>query len=220
MASKYDKTYPRRVKPLVELALQGMDGLFWYDLARQEIDEICRREGWNVEHFVSILAVTSPQVAVRRNVRITLQYMAHGEFLANVLGNVKRSVEIWESEQTIRGQKTSAFQRAILGDQTAVVLDTHMANALHVPQKAFARRFAVERCQRRVEQVAEVLDMSPRSAQACIWFGQKRSVNENPEPFPLLWEYGHFLYQGRKFPSSGPIPHIDEATARNELEKQ
>ena len=187
---------------LVQLASDNIESARpWYSLASEEIRTICLVEDWRVDRFTAILAVTSPRCAVRRNVRNTLQYMANGELLANTMRSVRRSVEIWETRGEILGPKTSAFYAALMGDENAVVLDTHMAGLFAVDQKtAFNRKRELAHWTRVVRRVADLIGESARDTQAALWYSRKLAIGENPELFPIALEYRNFLRHGRRFP--------------------
>ena len=204
-APRFADIRPTRTDKLLKLAENGFDGLQWYAIAEREISRICKLEHWNIERFVSVLAITSPRCAVRRNVRNTLQFMATGALLDNTLGAIRVSLDNYLDSGKISGQKISAFRDALLGDTTAVVLDVHMANALCVPQSGFSNKILRERCTQRVVRVADRLNVAPRDAQACLWYGAMREANRKPDKFPLLWEYGNFRAYGGSFPTQGTI---------------
>lgn len=198
-----------RLLDLVRLAADNPDGLTWYDTGRDEIETVCRVEGWEPDYTTGILAVTSPRVSVRRNVRQTLEYLENRRFFATTMRNVRRSVQMWDSDRLIRGRKTGPFYRALRGDRSAVVLDTHIANLFGVEQKLFQAKGSYAYYAGIVTGVAEILRISPRDCQACLWFGWKRSLGENPEPMPVLAEYRNWLHNGRSFPTTGRIDNYN-----------
>jgi len=202
--SKFKDCYPR-TEGLVELAVKGIAGVGWYDTAADEIETVCDSEDWVVEKFVGILSVTSPRVAVRRNIRNTLQYFGTGKFLEGTMKGVLAAVKHLGVTGKIRGPKTRAFNDALLGVSNAIVLDVHMARVLNVPQAAFDSKVVRGRCEQAVVEVSKAMGIKPADAQACLWYGQKMSVGERPEPFPIVEEWKNFIEHGRKFPTSGEI---------------
>lgn len=191
-------------KQLAQLAADNLDGANWYNQAAAEIQTVCSLANWNVERFTAILAVTSPRVAVARNVRITLHYMQTGELFSNVMRGIRRSVEVYETSGDILGAKTMPFYRALLGDASAIVLDVHMANLFNVSQRLLTRKDIKAKCQNAVKRVARRLCISPRDCQAALWTGQVRSVGRNPGRINLLQEYANQQAYGR-FPATGSI---------------
>jgi len=187
------------------LARDNPDGCGWYSTAADELQHVCDREQWPIERAAAILAITSPRVAVRRNVRLALTYLDRGTLLANGMATIVASLRHWEATGKINGPKVFAFCNAILGDASAVVLDVHMANVLRVEQKRFSQPSVRQECRVMVRRVADRCGFSPRDTQACLWYAQKRSVGEHPEQFPIRQEYANWLAHDRQFPNDGPI---------------
>jgi len=191
---------------LIRLALANQDAISWYADAQREIETICQLENWRSDYFTGILAVTSPRVACRRNIRIALQYCGTGRFLSNVMRTIKKSVATFEESGEILGPKTSAFAAALRGDPHAVVLDVHMANLLGVRQSiAFRRKGEIAHWTTTIRETAAACGMEARAAQACLWFGHKRAIGENPEAFPIVAEYNNWIGHNREFPKDGAI---------------
>jgi hypothetical protein len=192
-----------RIKRLAQIGLGYKD---WYSRAQREIRTVCSLENWSINRFVDVLAITSPRVSVRRNVRTTLNYLANDSLFANVMYGTRAALEFWNSENVIRGPKTEAFRRALLGDKSAVVLDVHMSYAFQVDQLNFGRKSTFRNCVRRIQNVANDLHLSPRDCQACVWVGAFRErLNAWPIYFPILAEYQLFLELGRTYPAGGSI---------------
>lgn len=196
-------------KQLAKIGKIGIHFADWYSRALREIRIVCDIENWELSKFVDVLAITSPRVAVRRNVRITLQYMNSGALFPSTMGNIRASLDYWLAENEIRGPKTEAFRRAILGDTQAIVLDVWMAKALHLPQKLFSTKQWQLRSAKRIQASAKLLKLSPRDAQAAIWAGQYQLTNGTPAPyFPILAEYQTFVELGKQYPKSGSIDNF------------
>jgi hypothetical protein len=192
------------MRSLIELAKRNLDGADWYSKAQAEIAKVCAAESWDIERFTAILAVTSPRVSVRRNIRIALQYVGAGELLSNVMRNIGAAIRTYETRNKILGKKTSAFFAALMGDNSAVVLDIHMANLFRVAPYIFTigKR---QKYVNRVCRVADAIRLPPRETQACLWYGQKRRVDEIPIGFPIVEEYRNWIEHDRRFHDSGTI---------------
>ncbi len=195
-----------------KLAKANLDGAPWYVEAQKQLETVAKLENWELSQLVGILAVTSPRVSVRRNIRITLQYLGRGEFLPNVMRSVRKSVETLEATGKILGKKTSAFYAALLGDVNAVVLDIHMANLFRVAPSVFSTKQR-ERYVRTVNRVADRIGLEPRDTQACLWYAQKRSVGEQPIGFPIVEEYKNWLLHNREFNGGTIENYLDSRVA-------
>ena len=196
------------VRTLERLAENGADGRNWYHEAEREIERVCRRETWRPETVAGFLAVLSPRCAVKRNVRNAFFALETGRPFDSTIRAVKTAFSTYVENGTLNGQKISAFYEALTGNENAVTLDVHMANALHIPQRAFQREAVRERCRSVVSRLADRLRVTPREAQAMVWYGQLRSIGRLPERYPIEREYYNFRAQGRTFPETGVIPQL------------
>lgn len=194
---------------LEKLALAGIDRLDWYQQATEQIVKICAQENWDVVEFSRKLAILSPQVAIRRNVRMALEYVGNGHHMGNTVRSVKRSLEIYETTGKIGGNKVPEFARALLGDDEAIVLDTWMSKAMvreiDPSVKHFARKATKLAAQKLVRKVAKRLGISPRECQAAIWSGKFREAGQQPQYFPVCEEYAKWIAYDRQFPLNGAI---------------
>lgn len=161
----------------------GADLRDWYAQARTEIGRLCQREGWDYERFVCILAVTSPRVSVLRNYKFAEHYMRTGYFLRDMMRTLRASVEHYEATGEIRGPKTGAFARNLLGDETALVLDVWMARALNVEQRVVNRKDNTRAAYRLVGAIAAERGWTIAETQAAIWCGVCRSYRVRPGSF-------------------------------------
>lgn len=200
-------TRKRTTKDLIALALHGFEALHWYDKAKEEIDYVCRKTGWCPERFTGLLAVTSPRISVRRNVRTTLHYLQTGILFPNIIGGVKTSVRHFDASGEIRGPKTLQFFNALRGDTDALVLDVWMAKVLGVEQKTFQNRRSREAATRTVKRVAKALGTTPRDTQAILWTGIIKVFGRIPQLLPIKQEYANMVAQ-QGFPNKGTIPQF------------
>lgn len=175
------------VNKLEQLALAGSEWKGWYDTARESLTRWCWDNDVDLLHFIAVLALTSPQMQVWRNVKVTKQYMKAVErygsevnthrHVPGLLGSThRRALEVYEETGRINGPKTRAFADALLGNGDAIVLDTHMATALGVSQADFRRRWVKgqpwtlrTKAEMRVRKVAKRLQWTPAEVQASIW---------------------------------------------------
>lgn len=155
----------------------------WYAEARTEIGRLCSREGWDYDRFVCILAVTSPRVSVLRNYKFADHYMRTGYFLPDMMRTIRASVKHYEATGEIRGPKTSAFARNLLGDETALVLDIWMARALNIEQKVVNRKDNMAAAYRVIGTIAGARGWTIAETQAAIWCGVCKSYGVRPGSF-------------------------------------
>ena len=177
----------------LRLAIDGRRGRSWYTDARRQIQAVCERNRWDVSRFVGILAVTSPRVAVRRNIRTTYHYMLGDDWTDGTIRSVRTSVATYETTGRILGPKTSAFYRCLMGCGESIVLDTWMAYAFGVPQ-AKINQVAVSRpIKATIGYAAYVLGWSNAEVQAAIWTATMAEYGRNDQPFCIEEVDNEFL---------------------------
>lgn len=159
------------VRQLLAYARIGRAGQSWYDDARDYIWSECEREKWDMDRFINVLAITSPQVSVVRNWRGTVEYMRTGALPYGFIRSTRVALEHYERTHEIRGRKTSAFARALHGDSTALVLDVWMSRALGVDAGKVTTKENMRKALTRMKRVAHAEGISVRDAQAAVWWG-------------------------------------------------
>lgn len=216
-----------KLKPIsyvATLADNGRPWQHWYTRAYDEIDAVCDLEQWESVRFTSILAILSPRVSVRRNVRASLIYHGQDEaLLTNTLPNVKQSLQTYLETGIVGGLKVPYFRRALLGDCDSITLDSWMAYALqdvdtpHI--KHFKRKASLHDSLALVRNVADRLGVSPRDCQAMIWCGMFLESGQLPMFYPIMQEYDNWVEHHRRFPLSGKIADNGNTDLEYDLEK-
>ncbi len=196
------------ISRLCRLAEIGRPYSSWYNVALAESVWVCELENWPVKRFIDILAITSPRVAIRRNVRLALQYCRSRRVFTSTMKQTTQSLKTYEATGEIskRGLKITAFRNALLGDRSAIVLDVWIARALKVDQLYFSTKVGYAHASQRMLQASKRFKMHPRDFQACVWAGIFRELStKQPQFFPILAEHHNWLAYDRQFPDSGPI---------------
>lgn len=164
------------VNRLVALAKEGKAGRYWYRHARRELLKACDILGEAPWYLADILALYSPRVSVKRNIRFAIGYIQTGRHAADVMRGIRASIDHYNATGQIRGPKTGPFAKAILGDESAVVLDVYMAEAFGINQAAFNLRPVHRECCRRIERAADILGWTPAQIQAAVWSATVKRV--------------------------------------------
>lgn len=178
----------RSANHLCTLANEAMDWCRWYDHAKADIKIVCQKKGWDFDRFVDVLAITSPRVAVVRNIRVAMHYMQTEKFLSGTIRNTRAAMKHYEATGEIRGPKTSAFARALKGDLDAIVLDSWMSKAFEIEQITFRNRTVKDECERRVCRAARACDLRPAELQAASWAVIVRRHGRNTPLFDVSSE--------------------------------
>lgn len=165
------------LKSLLKFASEGSDHAKWYDDAQAQVVECAAQLGVTPRRFADILALTSPRVTVTRNVRAAIHYIRTGKPIEGTIKGTRAALVHYELTGEIRGPKTSAFAKALLGDSQAVVLDVWMSVAFSVPQRDFDHPIRHAYWCSVVRTVGELAGLTPIQAQAAIWGGCYRANN-------------------------------------------
>lgn len=182
------KPIPRMssVATLIGLAERGESGRRWYVHAREQVIEAAALLDVPPWYYADVLAITSPRVSVKRNIRLANHYLVTGEHHRTTMRSVRRALEHYEATGDIRGPKTSEFARALLGMGDAIVLDVWMARAFGIDQSAFTRPAVRARCEQRIRKAAAALGWSPAEVQAAVWTAAVRRAGKRPGEFTIV----------------------------------
>lgn len=148
-------------------------GRLWYPQAQ----EACRHIGMDivpVETVARVMAILSPRCLWKTCVgwtRVMVGAAVSGQPLPAVstAGNRRKAWAELHGELAVSGPKTTAFARAILGDEQAVVIDAWILRVfdLQPEQKVTGKR------QREITaaftEAAAVVGETPRDLQAIVW---------------------------------------------------
>lgn len=109
---------------------QRRRGRAWYSTAREMLAELARETGYSVEQAVAVLAITSPGAQLTTNLSWTRQALeSHGAAKVGRFPNAMRPkiraalADPAAAHEWAIGPKVGPFHRAILGDDSCLVLD-------------------------------------------------------------------------------------------------
>ena len=202
------------VDTLARLALNGAGHRHWYANGVPALQALADRMDISFGALCDVVAITSPRVHVRRNIRLAVEYGREiapwptDAHLKQTPGDIARrygmmhgvavSLLHWHHTRAIRGPKTSAFAAALRGDPSALVLDVWMSRALGVPQDRLFTGSNFAKADQRMARTARRLGWSVAETQAAVWSGAiqrhtksngQRVYAEAPSLASLVAEY-------------------------------
>lgn len=136
----------------------------WYANASKCVVKLASITGHSIERTARVISILSPRVSVRRNLVASIALLSGLERPSGVMRAP------WDRAQRdiLRGPKTTAFARNLLGDESAVTLDTWAWRALGIEEYP-ARKAIWEAGRRRYHKAAERLGVTPAECQAGVW---------------------------------------------------
>ena len=156
------------------MARAGLDALDWYRDARAPLAVFAASAGRTERDTAYALAAFSPRVRVRRSVTLARAALA-GHAPEGSLPGARTAWRYYLDHGHLRGPKTDAFARALLGDECAVVVDVWTLRALSERDDRSPRGREYGRLVSRVRRVARYLGTEPARAQAALWVGALRA---------------------------------------------
>jgi hypothetical protein len=108
-------------------------GMQWYAMARQEASALARRHGVTLACAAGAIAALSPRVHWKVNLRLADAVLGKTYRRGAFKANLAKAVSIRDGAKplaVLSGPKVRAFYRAIMGDQTAAVIDVWMLRAM------------------------------------------------------------------------------------------
>lgn len=169
-----------RVVRAKQFALAGWYFKDWYSHAYDEVSSCARTLGVDHGTLAGLLAAYSPRVQVHRSIEYAIHWCLTRRHHRGVMAGVQAAVEYFLTHGTLRGRKTEAFRLCLQGVVDAVVLDTHMAEVLDLPQRTFSTSDGYATGVRIVLCVSSDMKLTPSQAQAAMWGGRIRMMGRSP----------------------------------------
>lgn len=160
----------KRLTAILTTFTTDIEGVTWYATAGDIVTELAERYQVSRECAAGVIAVTSPRLQWKRNIQVSHEVLAglmpRGLFKANA----RKAMAIRNGAEpldVIKGPKTRAFYRAIMGDPDAVVIDVWMLRVLKFTRKLTTK--AYDLLADIIRQAAKGVGMTPASFQAVVW---------------------------------------------------
>jgi hypothetical protein len=192
------------VSPLLELYASAdrstrVRGRRWYPLTRRRLQELAVKHGRPLSQVVAVFAIMSPASQLITCLRWTEEVL-EGERLGGRYPNVQApfvlgALQAHHPSRYVRGPKTGAFYRALMGDPNVVVIDRWAARAAGWDESGHSipvrRRKEMEEAYRAA--AAEVGERV-RNFQAITWLALRESTAKQVHGkavVPKLWDVTH-----------------------------
>jgi hypothetical protein len=164
------------------------DGALWYPRAMETATAIAELTSLSVHQVAVIMAIVSPGTGWKLNkllpVRVIEHIQEHGKYGSMQVPDWFPGYRpawhrcrrvIFEGDLTITGRKTRPFYLAIMGDESATVIDRHMVRICSgVDGVQTCSDGPFKRMVEAVEIAAEKRGVSPRTMQATVWTAYRR----------------------------------------------
>lgn len=148
-----------------------LEGGEWYRKSRLVAKNLARSHGCTLATAAGVLAAISPRMRWGANIRLASAILA-GEQVTGVFGqNLVKAHRIMAGEKPLSvlgGDKVRAFYRAIMGDESSVVIDVWMLRAAGWDKRTLTPR-EYERVAASLTEAAKAVGVSPADFQAIVW---------------------------------------------------
>lgn len=145
-------------------------GAVWYRESRREARRLSREHGVPLSRAAGVIAALSPRVRWSENVRLADDALA-GRRVGALKTSVRKAERIVNGARpldVLKGPKTRAFYRAIMGSEDAAVVDVWMLRAAGWPTDAVTPK-QYERVADALRAAAMDADVATATMQATVW---------------------------------------------------
>lgn len=170
-------------------------GRSWYPQTQKLLRELADKHERPLSQVVAVFAITSVAVQLQTNLRWTDEVLAGvrtGGRFPNVQGPlVAGALSTRRPSRFVRGPKTSAFYRAIMGDKNAVVLDRWAARAAGFPVNDEKHEIPVtvrREMAAAYTEAAKACRENVRDFQAIVWIVKRETTPTKKNIVPKLWD--------------------------------
>ncbi len=148
-------------------------GRAWYRNARREVRRMSGVYSVDRRRVAAIVAALSPREPWSKNLQwaeAVLETGSHGSYGLKANGwKAERILEGEDPAEVLGGPKVTAFDRALCGDDGAVVIDTWMLTAVGWPEGAPLTAKRYRDVADALTEAARMLDVPAAELQAVVW---------------------------------------------------
>lgn len=171
---------------LIDLMILGEDGLGWYERANNDLRHFASAIGdVSLQEVADVTAILSPRCSVQRNCIMAAEWFVERRRPEGSMQQRWNSIVAYYQRGNVgssKALKIRAFARALGGDYSACVNDTHIASVFDLDYGndglADAPYAAITR---RIEKLAQRFGITTCDAQASLWVGWRIATGQQRE---------------------------------------
>jgi hypothetical protein len=190
MTTKAEKQLARistvRDHYLTDLMILGEDGLGWYERANSDLCHFASAIGdVSVQEVADVTAILSPRCSVQRNCIMAAEWFVDRKRPEGSMQHRWDSIVAYYQRGNVgssKALKIRAFAKALGGDYSACVNDTHIASAFGLDYgKDGLQEAPYNAITRRIERLARRFSITTCDAQAALWVGWRKATGQQRE---------------------------------------
>lgn len=167
---------------LKTLTKENISHRFWYVSARKSIKNLSKQYNIPYNKLCGVVAILSQNIRLEFNQELVLDWIKNGANIKAVnkirhYNTVKNNLKHYLKYNEIRGPKISAFYEVLVGNNNAIVLDTHMASAFFINKQW--NNTKRKKATKVITKIAKEFNWKPAHVQAAIWCGIYRDKFPN-----------------------------------------
>lgn len=171
---------------LVDLMILGEEGIGWYERANNDLRHFASAIGdVSLQEVADITAILSPRCSVQRNCIMATEWFVERTRPDGSMQQRWDSIVAYYQRGNVgssKALKIRAFAKALGGDYSACVNDTHIASAFGLDYgKDGLQEGPYAAVTRRIESLARRFRITTCDAQAALWVGWRVATGQQRE---------------------------------------
>lgn len=171
---------------LTDLMILGEEGLGWYERAHNDIRHFALAIGdVSIQEVADVTAILSPRCSVQRNCIMAVDWFVNRRRPEGSMKQRWDSIVAYYQRGNVGSSsalKIRAFAKALGGDYSACVNDTHVASVFSIPYgKEGLHEDPYHAITRRLERLARRFGITTCDAQAALWVGWRIATGQQKD---------------------------------------
>lgn len=171
---------------LVDIMILGEEGIGWYERANNDLRHFADAIGdVSPQEVADVTAILSPRCSVKRNCIMAVDWFVNRRRPDGSMPQRWNSVVAYYQRGNVGSNsalKIRAFARALGGDYSACVNDTHIASVFGLDYgKDGLKEASYNAITRRIERLARRFGITTCDAQAALWVGWRAATGQQKD---------------------------------------